>query len=319
MYQAIAANTFIFNDVDQFNEVELGWNIEYRQLSRGSLSAEMRSVVSKRIGIVHLNLGSAVHQQAVDPRGTRSLSFLHPDCPAYQWCGTCVEPGHILCSDANAGFESLSPPGFRAFALTLHDPALESIAGQMGEYESPERFRSGNAFIAPDSLARHRLHQTIDAFVDAATLSLGQESVATLEHAIYESLISMMAVVPRKDRQHTLGGRARLVARAVAYMEENARDRVNVAQVSQHLGTTSRTLERAFREHLGTSPSAVIKKLRLDGLKGEMATEGPHSSITTIAQRWGFWHMGDLGRDFLREYGVLPSELLESLRAQRQD
>jgi len=33
-------------------------------------------------------------------------------------------------------------------------------------------------------------------------------------------------------------------------------------------------------------------------------------SITQISSQWGFWHMGQFGADYKRQFGELPSETL---------
>jgi hypothetical protein len=43
---------------------------------------------------------------------------------------------------------------------------------------------------------------------------------------------------------------------------------------------------------------AFLKKLWLQGLRQDLRDASPHTpTVLELAWRWGFWHMGHLGRD----------------------
>ena len=54
---------------------------------------------------------------------------------------------------------------------------------------------------------------------------------------------------------------------------------------------------------------------RLDGARRELRTGRADTVIATVANRWGFWHMGKFAADDRRSFGELPSETLRRATA----
>jgi AraC family ethanolamine operon transcriptional activator len=52
----------------------------------------------------------------------------------------------------------------------------------------------------------------------------------------------------------------------------------------------------------------------LAGIREELRRSGPPVKVHHVANRWGFWHMGQFARDYQRQFGELPSETLLQLK-----
>ena len=70
-----------------------------------------------------------------------------------------------------------------------------------------------------------------------------------------------------------------------------------------------------FRERFGISPKAYLRERRLNGLREELRACDPNvTTVVAVAHRWGFWHLGQLARDYRRLFGELPSDALHWTR-----
>ncbi|MGW4339775.1 AraC family transcriptional regulator [Rhodococcus koreensis] len=101
----------------------------------------------------------------------------------------------------------------------------------------------------------------------------------------------------------------RALARAVEYYEQHLTESVTIGDVAQHVGVSVRSLQRAFQEDLGTSPSRYLESLRLARVREDLlAANGPDTgSVTDIAYRWGFVHLSRFAAAYRRRYGETPS------------
>jgi AraC family ethanolamine operon transcriptional activator len=45
-------------------------------------------------------------------------------------------------------------------------------------------------------------------------------------------------------------------------------------------------------------------------VRRELVPTTPPVKVVDVANRWGFWHMGQLAADYRRQFGELPSETL---------
>ena len=98
-------------------------------------------------------------------------------------------------------------------------------------------------------------------------------------------------------------------------MHAHAGDRFSLSDLCVASECSERTLRKVFRECYETSPMAFLKKLRLQGLRQDLRDAVPRSAtVLNLALRWGFWHMGHLGRDYRLLFGERPSETLACKR-----
>ena len=100
--------------------------------------------------------------------------------------------------------------------------------------------------------------------------------------------------------------------RAVAHIEEHAGEPVELADLSVAAGLGPRSLQAAFRRHLGTSPLGHLRQVRLERVHRELqaAEPGEGQTVAEIATRWGFTQLGRFARLYRDRYTVTPSQTL---------
>ncbi len=82
------------------------------------------------------------------------------------------------------------------------------------------------------------------------------------------------------------------------------RDRVSV-----------RTLQEAFRKHVGMPPMAYVSEVRLERVHGQLRAAAPGSTtVAEVAYQWGFAHLGRFARRYRERYGETPSQTLRTFR-----
>ncbi|MEV7239556.1 AraC family transcriptional regulator [Streptomyces sp. NPDC051020] len=99
--------------------------------------------------------------------------------------------------------------------------------------------------------------------------------------------------------------------RATAYCAEHVDEAVSVSDIAQAARISVRTLREGFRTHLDTTPLAYLRRVRLDRAHHELTAiaEGQATgSVTDVACRWGFTHLGRFSAEYRRTYGRLPSD-----------
>jgi AraC-like DNA-binding protein len=101
------------------------------------------------------------------------------------------------------------------------------------------------------------------------------------------------------------------VRRAVSFIEANADRDITVCDIAAAALVTSRAVQLAFRRHLGTTPMAYLRRVRLDHAHRQLLTADPErDSVTTVAYRWGFASPSRFAADYRKAYGVSPSHTL---------
>jgi AraC-like DNA-binding protein len=99
--------------------------------------------------------------------------------------------------------------------------------------------------------------------------------------------------------------RPRHLRRALDFLEANLAEPVTLGQVAAAAGCSARTVDAVFREHLGVSPLARQRELRLDRVRRDLAATG--EPVAEVAYRWGFTHLGRFAQAYRGRFGELPS------------
>jgi AraC-like DNA-binding protein len=119
---------------------------------------------------------------------------------------------------------------------------------------------------------------------------------------------------PLLDRQSRPGSQA-VVRAAIEFMEAEAGRPVTNSMLATAACVSVRTLHESFRRHLGTSPMAYLRDLRLRRAHEDLRAANPSATtVATIARRWGFAHMGRFARAYQAAYGQTPSATLRAIR-----
>ena len=90
-----------------------------------------------------------------------------------------------------------------------------------------------------------------------------------------------------------------------------------ILEICQELKISRRTLHYGFIKVLGINPVTFLRYLRLNGARKDILSSSDHLTISEIAARWGFWHMGMFSSYYKQLFGEPPSTTLKSKPAPR--
>jgi AraC-like DNA-binding protein len=106
--------------------------------------------------------------------------------------------------------------------------------------------------------------------------------------------------------------RPRHLARVLEAIEGDPAAPRTLVDMARVAGTSVRSLQAAFTEHLGMSPTAYLRRVRLAHAHRHLqsAQRGDGQSVADIAYRWGFNHVPRFAAAYRERYGVPPSQTL---------
>jgi transcriptional regulator GlxA family with amidase domain len=102
------------------------------------------------------------------------------------------------------------------------------------------------------------------------------------------------------------------------YCEERAGEPVSVADMAAAAGVSLRTLQDRFRIHLRTTPSAHLRRVRLDRVHQDLlriADGSASGTVAEVATRWGFTHLSRFAAYYREAYGQVPSRTAKRRQA----
>jgi AraC-like DNA-binding protein len=209
--------------------------------------------------------------------------------------------------------EAIYLPGTIYACVTLPDAQLEEIAADMGWVLDARQL--GGSRISRRRLSSDRLGMLQRGFVRVHTDAHRAHDATALGRFLLECVIEHVAREPRPQPGcRDTNGHSRIVARAQDFILANLDSPLSISAIARASFASQSTLYRAFHEVLDETPQSFIRKLRLNRIRHDLATEQEaRCTITIVANKWG---VGELGR-FAGWYRELFGELPSQTRARR--
>jgi len=203
-----------------------------------------------------------------------------------------------------------------SYSITMFDPALLTrVAGVGRKVNGPVRLLAHRP--RSRQAARH-LSQTIAYLADTLPNPAVRNSplvLASVSQLLASSVLAAFPNTADADPQQigadSRDARPTTVRRALTFMESNLDQALAIADIAAAAGVTVRALQTAFQRHLGTTPLAYLRRLRLEQVRAELVAADPsQQTVVAVAARWGFHHHGRMTAAYRELYGELPSTTL---------
>ena len=185
--------------------------------------------------------------------------------------------------------------------LTLGHPSLPKVIEQSDfiQCEPNTLITVRRMFMAVDIMLKRSPNQSIHQV---------QEKIgSTIPRMLLRALASRQeTTIVQSTRM-----RDKVVRQIKGHLDASPNMVTRVQELCSMFEVSERTLEYAFREHLGIGPKQYLKTYRLNKVR-KILRQGlqDKAKIVDIANRFGFWHMGQFAADYRKLFGELPSETL---------
>lgn len=100
------------------------------------------------------------------------------------------------------------------------------------------------------------------------------------------------------------------VKKSIEHMRARMDQKVTITDLVGASGVPERTLHKHFRAFVGLSPLGYLRRMRLAAVREELLAAAENSSVTGIAARYGFSHLGRFSTQYRRCFGEPPSSTL---------
>lgn len=223
-----------------------------------------------------------------------------------------ASPGRGVIIGPHREFEFAFDAAWDQVVVRLDRARVESVAAGLTGEVGPVHF---DVALAKGVNSLDGLLESAVSLVDSAAVGHRPQLMWQLEQVIIETLL-----LAQPNNRTTTGDpeSARPVSprlrQAMDFMFDRLADPVSVTAVAEACGTSVRSLQSTFRNELGMSPVQWLRSQRLERAHALLASGAPGLSVTDVAYRCGFFHLGEFGTAFRSRYGVTPSSVLAERR-----
>ncbi|HTO05134.1 MAG TPA: AraC family transcriptional regulator [Opitutus sp.] len=170
--------------------------------------------------------------------------------------------------------------------------------------------------MRPDSLVYHALEASdVSELRHLHVLSRSEVFRGDLhsETALTGLQSLLEARIARIGEGRTVDPRKETIDRALQWIETHVSSRQPLARLADFLGVSPATVQRLFRERLGTTVMKSVAEIRRREAERMLRRDG--ASIKEIAYRLGYRHPHDFSRAFRNHTGKLPSHWAARMEA----
>jgi len=314
----MSKNFFIkqtFTNFHEMTEILKHWDVEIRQLEPSVVNDTVTLLKAKDIYLGQFQFTGKTHQKGEFPPG-RTFVF------------HCGEDSNILWRNKDVSSDSLMicPIGAKLDAVTKGTPAsphaitlpeeLMLSRLQNKEQEYYKELVAAHDLIPVDPNKIKTVKDIFDKYMEGAEedpkLIDSNNYQSCLEEELISALIEALFSYESYNSPDTDTALSSIWEKLENYMETHKDKPFKVSELSQAIAVSESTLNRLFNKKFGISPKSYLIKLRLNAVYQDLKQSSPDKiKIYKIANKWGFWHMGQFAADYRKLFGELPMETLD--------
>jgi AraC-like DNA-binding protein len=170
-----------------------------------------------------------------------------------------------------------------------------------------------NPRVSPPTVAGQPLgtvSQHVGALIDLHQRDAKVLTQLGLQDMLYRHIAMMLrpeAFLLQTDLFRTTTDSAALTAKLCDYMNAHLDAGVTLTDMEVFSGLSARSLQVAFKKHLGCTPMQWLTKQKLHIIRARLLNADPAESITSLAGAY-FPNLGDFARYYKRQFGEMPSQ-----------
>lgn len=166
--------------------------------------------------------------------------------------------------------------------------------------------------ITGPGMAISRLAITLGAGLawEGAPLRNAPLALAALSEALTQIILETLPHRFSTELHRSVGPMPRHVKRAIEFMKANLAKPLTLQEIAAACGVSQRALQQGFRQFKMTTPSAYLRYLRLEAVHQELLQATSGQTVSNIALKWGFTHLGRMSADYSQRFGQMPSQTL---------
>jgi len=200
---------------------------------------------------------------------------------------------------------------FEQNLVHVDDVLLHEVAAER-EGAAPGSLRFDHT-VAPSAAALRTWNSTVrliaQTYLGGETAPMMRAEMARLAAV---AMLDTFAHASTSLPEALLAPRNAALRNAVEYVHAHAHLPITAGDVARHVGLTARGLQQSFSRHLETTPSEYLRSVRLERVAEELRAGSPDQlTVTEVARRWAFAHLGRFSAAYVQRFGEYPRETLQ--------
>jgi len=305
--------SLILQDAEQLNHAVSGSSLEVSQFRKGIFTSELSHFVAGPVCFDHGKIASSVRVRGELAPDEHTLSFFKQE-QGCQWNGRPVPVDTVAFFEPGGELDGITADNFEWVTMTVPQNWINSAREWAPKVRLPQLLDTMHTLRpAPEIMrefqsASHAILQHC-SIVDSAHSAIAQPF-------LLQRLQDIIGHIVTKADDSTqvwdsISSYTKTARRAEHWLREHLSEPVGVNDLCAAVRVNRRSLEYAFRQAYDTSPKEHLRLLRLHEVRKRLRHAVPGTiTVTEVAMRFGFLHMGFFAHLYKAHFGESPSATL---------
>lgn len=301
----------IFDDFDEFTESVRDWSGDFKQLKPGYFRCDSLQYIQGNTQFMHARMNQHIEQQGNSPKGLRTFAVPASRHLRLNWLNRMIPDDSVLVFQPQRGLDCVSWNDFDMFVFSMPEDLIKELCIELGYPSLPDMIEQSDIIrCRPSTLAQlRRIFAVITNLLVLSQDKAGQWIQEEIQYTVPIMLMQTLASYQERTLIKPVRMRENIIRQIKGYLDTSPDMAPKIRDLCSLFNVSERTLEYAFRERFDTTPKGYIKSLRLNQVRKALKQPSRKSEkIADIANRFGFWHMGQFAADYRKLFGELPSE-----------
>lgn len=293
-------------DIEAMSEYSKQWGIEQSQIQRGVFLGRMYAVNTPRIQIYHSYHSHGIMVRGEFPDNCILIGYAHSDSIIRQH-NEIMKHNKITILTKGDEIDYFASEENSVFTLAIESElfyqAFSDYFGQPFElYKAKKHFQIHEKKISQFLFSLTSwMNQLVTQYTTKAYKNIETEILGS----IFEALdIELKYDMPSNYKASDI----REILDNSIYDEFKS-----ISDIALEVNLSERHMLRLFKDTFGISPKTYLQKLRLNAVRKEFLSSEKKErySISDIAFKYNFFHMGHFSAEYKKMFGELPSSTIK--------
>ena len=307
-----------FSNFEVFSSVLSGYDIEVKQIGRGSFFAYVQQIEYGQVAINRFTTTLRLEANGRPPQGVRTFGIPTASCQPFVWRDKQTSGNTIQIYKPDTELALMTNPEFEAIDISISEKDFNALNRLWG-FPDLDNMINNQEMLDCDSAKMSRLRNTLEYICSVFNKEPGRfKQDIEMQNLVNYQVPYLLAEALMTSTTHkiktTACKRQYILRTAIDYIQSSANKAISVEKLCQDTGINKRTLQRAFQDQYGMTPKFYLQSQRLNHVYKTLLCSDPETTkITDIALSQGYWHMSQFAADYHRQFGELPSTTLKSI------
>jgi len=154
-------------------------------------------------------------------------------------------------------------------------------------------------------------------FTESSHEKKNTQSYKDAEEEVLEVIMKLLSEQTPAKSKLTAGEKIALEIRDQVFHHMDGN--ISISSLAKQYKVSEQTLQNSFKSLFGFTPKLFLRQLKLNIVRQELQKNDPEqSTVSKVALKWGFRHMGRFSAYYAELFGENPSQTLKNAQADKK-